>query len=93
VRHTGLDVTVHSSDGKRTSRARLARQGPPTLRWALYEAGKCGARATSPDYDYYTAVKDRLGGNRAAMSVARKLARRSYHTLRELGDAAFEPAR
>lgn len=91
VRHTGLDVTVHSSDGKRTSRARLARQGPPTLRWALYEAGKCGARATSPDYDYYTAVKDRLGGNRAAMSVARKLARRSYHTLRELGDAAFEP--
>lgn len=91
VRHTGFDVTIRSSDGKRHGRARLARQGPPTLRWALYEAGTCGARTTSPDYDYYTTVKDRLGGNRAAMSVARKLARRSYHTLRELGDATFEP--
>jgi transposase len=91
VRHTGLDVTVSSSDGKHRGRARLARQGPPILRWALYEAGQAGARATSPDHDYYTAVKDRLGANRAALSLARKLARRSYHTLRELGDAAYEP--
>ena len=91
VRHTGLDVTVSSSDGKHLGRARLARQGPPTLRWALYEAGQSGARTTSPDHDYYTTVKNRLGGNRAALSLARKLARRSYHTLRELGDAAFEP--
>ncbi|HLY52563.1 MAG TPA: IS110 family transposase, partial [Steroidobacteraceae bacterium] len=48
VRHTGLDVTVHSSDGKRTA-GHLARQGPPVLRWALYEAAQCGARSTSPD--------------------------------------------
>ena len=37
VRHAGLDVTVYSSDGKRT-RGHLAKQGPPVLRWALYEA-------------------------------------------------------
>lgn len=92
VRYTGLDVTVHSSDGKRLGHARLARQGPPTLRWALYEAGKCGARTTSPDHNYYRAVRHRLGANRAALSVARKLARRCYHTLRELGDAAYQPA-
>jgi transposase len=42
VRFAGLDVTVCSSDSKR-SPGRLSRQGPPVLRWAVYEAGK-GAR-------------------------------------------------
>ena len=37
VRHTGLDVTVHSSDSKR-SPGHLSRQGPQVLRWALFEA-------------------------------------------------------
>src|SRR5215213_2957763 len=36
VRHTGLDITVHSSDGKRSA-AHLSRQGSPLLRWALFE--------------------------------------------------------
>jgi transposase len=88
VRHTGLDVTVYSSDDKRTP-GRLSRQGSPLLRWALYEAAKCAARPSSPDYAYYTQVKDRLGGNRAALSVARKITRRSYHILRALGDQAL----
>jgi transposase len=90
VRHTGLDVTVFSSDRKR-SRGHLSRQGPPTLRWALYEAGKCAARPGAPDFDYYQSVKHRCGGNRAAMSVGRKIARRCYHTLRDLGDKALAP--
>jgi transposase len=90
VRHTGLDVTVYSSDGKRTP-GHLARQGPPVLRWALVEAAKCAARPTSPDHAYYTQVKDRLGGNRATLSVARKLARRCYHTLGALGEQALAP--
>jgi len=47
VRFTGLDVTVYSSDGKR-SPGRLSRQGPPVLRWAVYEAGKTHARAAAP---------------------------------------------
>jgi hypothetical protein len=62
------------------------------LRWALYEAGKAAARSSSPDYDYYQRVKGRLDGKRAALSVARKLARRCFHTLRELGDEALAAA-
>jgi transposase len=89
VRHTGLDVTVHASDIRRGA-GHLSRQGPPVLRWALYEAGKCAARTGAPDHDYYQAVKQRCGGNRAAMSVGRKIARRCYHTLRNLGDQALQ---
>jgi transposase len=47
VRHTGLDITVHSSDGKRSA-AHLSRQGSPLLRWALFEAAQCAARPGSP---------------------------------------------
>lgn len=90
VRFTGLDVTVWSSDAKR-SPGRLARQGSPVLRWALFEAAKCAARTNSPDHDYYVAVRDRLGGKRPALSVARKLTRRCHHTLRMLGDDAWAP--
>jgi transposase len=88
VRFAGLDVTVWSSDGKRSA-GRLARQGSSELRWALFEAAKAAARDTSPDHTYYDTVRDRLGGKRAALSMARKLARRCYHTLRELGDQAW----
>ena len=91
VRHTGLDITVYSSDGKRTP-GHLARQGPPVLRWALFEAAKCAARPSSPDHAYYLQVKGRLGGNRATLAVARKLARRCSHTLGTLGDLAYAPS-
>ena len=46
-------------------------------------------RPTSPDHAYYLQVKQRLGSKRAALSVARKLAREAYHTLRGLGDQAL----
>jgi hypothetical protein len=46
-------------------------------------------RATAPDYDYYHQVKDRVGGKRPGLSVARKLARRMRFTLVELGDGAL----
>jgi transposase len=81
VRHAGLDITVHQSDQHRPG-GHLVRQGPPTLRWALYEAGKCAARHHSPDYPYYQAVKARHDGKIATLSMARKLARRCYHTLK-----------
>lgn len=90
VRYTGLDVTVYSSDGKRAP-GQLARQGPPTLRWALFEAAKSAARPGSPDYDYYHQVKRRTGGKRPTLSVARKLARRIRWTLTEIGDQAITP--
>jgi transposase len=88
VRFTGLDINITESDGKR-ARGHLARQGSPVLRWALHEAAMCAARPSSPDHAYYLQVKQRLGGKRAALSVARKLAREAYHTLRALGDQAL----
>lgn len=91
VRHTGLDITVYSSDTKRAA-GHLSRQGPELLRWALYESAKSAARATSPDHGYYLAVRGRRGAGLATLSVARKLARRCYHTLRELGEEALAPA-
>jgi len=83
VRHTGLDVTVDQSDQHR-GRGHLSRQGPQTLRWALFEAGMAASRATSPDRAYYQAVKQAHDGKLAAISMARKLARRCYHTLRAM---------
>lgn len=83
VRHTGLDITIHESNGCRPGGS-LSRQGPATLHWALFEAGKCAARDSSPDYTYYQAVKRRHDGKLAAIAVARKLARRCYHTLRTM---------
>jgi transposase len=81
VRHSGLDVTVDASDQRRAS-GYLSRQGPATLRWALYEAAKNSSHHRSPDHAYYAAVKQRHDGKLAAISVARQLARRCYHTLR-----------
>jgi transposase len=91
VRHTGLDVTVYSSDGKR-ARGHLAKQGPPLLRWALYEAACLASHTRAPDHDFYAGVKDRIDHKRATISVARKIARRSHHILRELGDQAYAAA-
>jgi transposase len=88
VRFTGLDITVYSSDGKR-SPGHLSRQGPPVLRWAVYEAGKTHARPTAPDHGYYAQVKDRKDGKRAALSEARKIVRQACHILSELGDDAL----
>lgn len=88
VRFTGLDVTVHSSDGKR-SPGHLSRQGPAVLRWCVYEAGKTHARRSAPDHGYYAQVKERIDGKRAAISEARKLIRQACHILTELGDDAL----
>ena len=91
VRFAGLDITVWSSDRKGPP-GRLSRQGPPVLRWAVYEAGKTHARAPAPDHRYYAQVKDRQDGKRAALSEARKLLRQACHILAELGDDALSAA-
>jgi transposase len=91
VRFAGLDVTVWSSDRKGPP-GRLSRQGPPVLRWAVYEAGKTHARSSAPDYRYYAQVKDRCNGKRAALSEARKILRQACHILAELGDDALSAA-
>ncbi|MCA1681032.1 MAG: IS110 family transposase [Actinobacteria bacterium] len=91
VRYAGMDITVHQSDQRRAP-GHLSRQGPPALRWALFEAAQSACRQRSPDRDYYGQAAERLGHNRACLAVARKLLKRSYHTLRELGEEALAPA-
>jgi len=88
---SSVDITVHQSDRRRAP-GHLSRQGPPALRWALFEAAQCCRRESSPDREYYQQAAERLGANRAALAVARKLLKRSYHTLRELGEEALTPA-
>jgi transposase len=88
VRFVGLDITVHSSDGKR-SPGRLSRQGPEVLRWLLFEAAKTSARTCAPGYSYYTQVKDRYDANRACLSQARRIVRHATHILTGLGVDAF----
>jgi transposase len=92
VRYAGMDITVYQSDQRRAP-GHISRQGPPALRWALYEAAQVARRGErSPDRQYYLDAKERIGGNRACLSVARKLLKRCYHTLRELGEEALAPA-
>jgi transposase len=90
VRYGGMDITVYQSDRHRAP-GHLSRQGPPALRWALYEAAQRARFPGSPDRDWYLEAAERLGGNRACLALARKLLKRCYHTLRELGDDALAP--
>jgi len=91
VRCSGLDIGVHRSD-RRSRAGRLARQGSPQLRWALYEAAQSACKPASPDRADYVALKARgLSHTRASMTIARKLARRCFHILRELGPDALAP--
>ena len=91
VRFAGIDIGVHRSN--QTSRVgKLTRQGSPTLRWALYEAAQSATRPASPDYADYHALKARgLTHTRASLTIARKIARRSYHLLHQLGPVALAP--
>jgi len=90
VRYGGMDITVHQSDQRR-SPGHLSRQGPPALRWALYEAAQRARFPASPDRPYYEQLAARIGGNRACLALARKLLKRSYHLLKDLGEDAIAP--
>ena len=65
IRYGGLDITVYQSDQRRAP-GHLSRQGPPVLRWALYEAAQVASRTGSPDRDYYLQAAARLDHKRAS---------------------------
>ena len=90
VRYGGMDITVYQSDDHRAP-GHLSRQGPPALRWALYEAAQRARFPASPDRAYYEQLAARIGGNRACLALARKLLKRCYHLLKGLGDKALAP--
>ena len=71
VRYSGLDITVKQSDQRRAP-GHISRQGPPALRWALYEAAQVARRRGSPDREYYLQAKraDRWLTARACRSRA-----------------------
>src|SRR5215207_948203 len=93
VRMAGIDIGVHRSD-RRSRVGKLNRQGSPHLRWALYEAALAACRPSSPDHADYLALKARgLSHTRASLTIARKLARRCFHVLHELGPARSIPSR
>lgn len=87
VRAAGLDPVVDES-GDTRRRGHLAKHGSPELRWALVQAGHQARRHTSPDHALYAQVRRRAAGQRAALTVARKIARRSYHVLHQLEQQA-----
>ncbi len=90
VRYSGLDITVYQSDDHRAP-GHLSRQGPPALRWALYEAAQRARFPASPDRPYYEQLAARIGANRACLALARELLKRCYHLLKALGDQALAP--
>ena len=88
VRYCGLDITVKQSDRRRAP-GHLSRQGPPALRWALHRRPKPPAARAVPTA---TTTSRRPRGWAATVPASpsqRKLLKRSYHTLRELGDEAL----
>ncbi len=89
VRVAGLDpVVLDSAETRR--RGKLSKQGSPHLRWALVQAAQHAAikPANSPDGGHYLALRERIGSQRAAISTARRIAKRAYHVLAVLEDAA-----
>jgi hypothetical protein len=75
-----LDPSViESADSKRLGR--LAKQGSRHLPWALVEAANHSHRHSSPDHDLYQRTVRRCGRGRARLTIARKIADRSYHLL------------
>ena len=92
VRYAGLDITVHQSDARRAP-GHLSRQGPTGAALGALRSRPMRPPARArPTTTTTSQAAARLGGNRACLAVARKLLKRSYHTLRELGEEAMAPA-
>ena len=64
----------------------------PATALGAQEAALSACRPSSPDHADFLALKARgLSHTRACLTIARKLARRSFHVLGELGPDALEP--
>lgn len=87
VRLSGLDPVVLES-GNTKRRGRLAKAGPPLLRWALVEAAKQASRPQSPDHQRWQRISARRGTQVASLTIARTLAGRAHRLLLELEQAA-----
>jgi hypothetical protein len=89
ARDAGLDVTVYSSDGRRSAGRAPGQPGTPAVALGTARGQVHAGRPSSPDHTCFQQVKARLGGQLALLSTAAKLARRCHHTLRILDDQAL----
>jgi transposase len=88
VRAAGLDPVVADS-GETKRRGHLAKHGSPELRWALVQAAHEARYPHSPDRPLYDSIKARRKASQPALlTIARKIARRSYHVLHAIEEAA-----
>ena len=87
TRLAGLDPVVEES-GETRRRGHLAKAGSPHLRWALVEAAVHAHRPTAPDVALYRATRERRSATVAKLTVARKIGKRVFYTLRELERSA-----
>jgi len=88
VRAAGLDPVVAES-GETKRRGHLAKHGSPELRWALVQAAQQARYPRSPDRPLYASIKARRKASQpAVLTIARKIARRSYHVLNAIEQAA-----
>ena len=93
VRYAGLDITVLSVRSAPRARASLPPGAAGAALGAVSRPRRSPGAARQPRPRRTTCeAAERLGGNRACLSVARKLLKRCYHTLRELGEEALTPA-
>ena len=86
VRYAGLDITVYQSDQRRAP-GHISRQGPPALRWALYEAAQVARRGErSPDREYYLS-RPRNASAATARACRSRASCSSAHTTRSASSA------
>src|SRR3974377_163014 len=82
VSYLGLNPREHSSGGKQRLGA-ISKQGNPTMRSLLVEAGHSAARLDAELHKDYQRLKLRRGSGVAKVAIARKLAVRMYWMLRQ----------
>ena len=92
ARHQGgcRALMGHYGIGELTSVAILAELGD--CRRVLLLPLRRALRQPEHHHANYRQAAQRLGHNRACLAVARNLLKRSYHTLKDLGDEALAPA-
>ncbi len=88
---------VRSTDAGVVDLSQAAQVGPNEMSTIPRSGAKSGehthlGRPSSPDHAYYRQLRQRLEAHIALITVARKLVRRCYHTLRTAGNEAFAAA-
>src|ERR671922_51326 len=98
VHRAQITFDALDTDTGEVMRGRIDATPAAVARWAARFAGRRievaveACRPSSPDHADSLALKARgLSHPRASLTIARKLARRSYHVLRQLGPTALEP--